>query len=96
MTAIVISTIFSAGLLIADTWQKDTVPPPLQAPMGHVFFTSTGQLGQMGDGKQGINDTLEITLSHLPQTAYAVEELHMYPFCTRSPSFTVCYLILLL
>jgi hypothetical protein len=67
LAVVVICASLSAGLVFAGAPLHILPGAPPAATVGHVFFLSSGQLGQMGT--EGINDTLEISLSHLSPPA---------------------------
>jgi hypothetical protein len=70
LSIVVISAAVSAGLLFS---QKQSTRTPTHTPVlagaiaGHLYFLSTGQLGQ--NGNNGVNDKVELTLSQLPPPA---------------------------
>jgi hypothetical protein len=66
LAVVVISAALSASLVFITPLH--IIPGSAsETVVGHVFFLSSGQLGQMGT--DGINDTLEISLSHLSPPA---------------------------
>ncbi len=70
VSIVVVSAILSASLLFiqnAQTRSTTLYSPVVATTVGHIYFLSTGQLGQMGSN--GFNDRVELALSHIPSPA---------------------------